>query len=551
MGDCELRPYQQIAINALWYWFRKNNGAVGAPVIVAPTGAGKSWIAAAIARDICKLGTDRSVTILAHRRELLSQNAEKLLTAWPEAPLGIYSASLNRRERGQQITVAGIDTVYDKAELLGPQSLLIIDECHLVQPNDEGKYNRFIRELRQLSPATRIVGLTATPYRLDCGVIARPAGTLFTDIAHQIELLPLIDQGFLCPIISRSGQNKPDLSDVKVADREFVRTDLEKVFLEWSNTPLAIREVELLAIGRRSWLFFCCGLEHAAETVRCLKARGHSAELVAGSTPPAQRDRILADFREGRLKCVVNCETLTTGTDIPGIDVVVLLRGTKSPGLFYQMVGRGLRMAPSKQNCMLLDYGGNLERHGPIDGIRVLSRRGTKPGEEKFELITGAAQMASCPICSAVALASHKKCQDCGAQLVIAKPVPRAPNHATKSSSLPATSAPTEVAVDRVTYSRHTKNKSPDSLKVVYHLAGTGEEIPEWVLFEHFGRGRDDARKWWLKRTRRRESPPPGSVAEALRRANELHDVSKIRIVREGRFWRVTGGSLRKEAVAS
>ena len=190
-----LRPYQQKAIDDLYDWMRKKQGH---PCLVLPTGSGKSHIVAALCKDAIKSWPDTHILMLTHQKELIEQNAEKLRQHWPNAPLGIYSASIGKKEI-DQITFAGIQSVRNKAKLIGHIDLVLIDEAHLVGHKDEGGYRTFLNELEEINPSVRIVGLSATPYRLGHGLITdKPA--IFDALIEPVTITELVDDGYLSPL---------------------------------------------------------------------------------------------------------------------------------------------------------------------------------------------------------------------------------------------------------------------------------------------------------------------------------------------------------------
>jgi DNA repair protein RadD len=168
-----LRAYQQRAIDQLYDWMKNNEGN---PCLVLPTGSGKSHIIAAICKDALQNWPETRILMLTHVKELIEQNAEKLRSLWPGAPMGIYSASIGKRELGEPITFAGIQSVRNKARMIGGVDLIIIDESHFIGHKDEGGYRKLIAELTEINPHLRVIGLTATPYRLGHGLITdKPA----------------------------------------------------------------------------------------------------------------------------------------------------------------------------------------------------------------------------------------------------------------------------------------------------------------------------------------------------------------------------------------
>jgi DNA repair protein RadD len=229
-----------------------------------------------------------------------------------------------------------------------------------------------------------------------------------------------------------------------------------------------------------------------------------------GETPTNQRDALLEQFRCGRLKYLVNVNVLTTGFDAPNIDCVALVRPTMSAGLYYQMVGRGFRLYPSKQNCLVLDFGGNVLRHGPVDQIKVRERDAGRDGP---------APAKECPACHAVIAAGYAHCPDCG----YAFPPPERQKHQAKASEagiLKTQVTTTHYTVHDVFYSVHTKrgagNDAPKTMRVEYKV-GVNEFKSEWVCFEHDGYARHKAVAWWRRRS---HDGVPDTAQEAVDIAN-------------------------------
>ena len=288
----------------------------------------------------------------------------------------------------------------------------------------------------------------------------------------------------------------------------------------------ALDEVEVHCAGRRKWLVFCAGVTHATEVRASLERRGHRAALVTGKTSAAERDATIAAFQRGELRALVNVNVLTTGFDAPDVDAVILMRATRSAGLFYQMVGRGMRPHPSKADCLVLDFGGNVLRHGPVDALTVREpgkKRKRKPARKV------------CPECRTVHAAAVRTCTDCGFVFAVEAEPP--PKHEAVASDLPLLSGDAfEAEVTEVRYRRHTKPGKPPSLRVDYACGLV--TYSEWVCLEHPGfAGRKGAR-WWQ---RRGLTPVPRTVAEALTRVGELDVPHAIHLRREGRFFRVLG----------
>lgn len=525
-----LRPYQQESVDALWRYFSEH---AGNPLLVLPTGAGKSIVQAAFVRSVLEAYPDTRVLCLTHVKELVEQNAAKLEALLPWGLVGVYSAGLNRRELGRAVTVASVQSLVNKLARLDGADLVIIDEAHLVPPKGEGQYRTVLDSLRALNPSVKVIGMSATPYRLKSGWLHKGEGAIFTDIAHEVEIGPLVEAGWLCALRSKSGATEADLSKVATRGGEYVPAEMEAAFDRDELIEKSLDEVEAHASDRAKWLVFCAGVKHAEHVLASLQLRGHRAELVTGATPIPKRDATIARFKAGELRALVNVSVLTTGFDAPDIDAVVMMRATKSAGLYYQMVGRAMRPHPSKADALIMDFGGNVMRHGPVDAITVRAKSGKGPAPQK-----------ACPECQEVCYASARQCPKCGFEFPIEAKDP----HEAKASTAPILgSVPTELVVSSVTYATHRKADRPDSLRVD-HWCGLAR-YSEWVCLEHKGFAQTKAAKWWVRRGG--QLPIPSSVEEALERYEELRTPTSIRVRKEGEFWRIVSATLGEREAAA
>lgn len=225
--DFSLRPYQRQAVEAVYRYLRQRDGN---PAIVLPTGVGKTYVIATICRDAVQRWQGR-VLILAHVKELLEQAAEKLRLVAPHLPFGVYSAGLKRRDLGYPVTVAGIQSVYQKACDIGPVDLVIVDEAHLIPPEGEGMYRTFLADVRKINPHVRVIGLTATPFRMRTGTICSPENIL-NEVCYEISVRELIVQGYLCPLCTKAGSRKPDTARLHVRAGEYVASEVEELMDE-------------------------------------------------------------------------------------------------------------------------------------------------------------------------------------------------------------------------------------------------------------------------------------------------------------------------------
>ncbi len=494
----ELRPYQLAAKRATYDAFRERTDN---PLVVIPTGGGKTPLIASICADA--YGWGERVLILAHVKELLSQAVDKLTSICPEVPYGIYSAGLKSRDVGYPVTIAGIQSVFRKARLLGPMGLVIIDECHLIPPEGEGMYRTFLEEARELNPDLRLLGLTATAFRTGTGPIATPEG-LLNHIAYEIGVRELIVRGFLSPLISKHATFSPEVEGLHVRAGEFVAEEAEAVWTE-DVVQEATAEVLRRAEGRNSVLIFCQGIDHAVRVAMLLPF----SALITGTTPSEDRAETIQRFKTGHIRFLVNVNVLTTGFDAPNTDCVVLLRATASPGLYYQMVGRGFRLAPGKKDCLVLDFGGNIKRHGPVDQIKPRIK-GVGDGPAPIKI---------CPVCQSALRPGVGVCPDCGHVFP-----PRETGHDARPSQDGILSGQTNektLLVQDTYHSIHTKRDAPEgaprTMRVSYSI-GLNEQVSEWVCVEHQGFARAKAEKWWKSRS---TLDCPDTAEEACRLARE------------------------------
>ncbi len=501
----QLRPYQLEAVEAVYRHLRSRDDN---PCVVIPTAGGKTPVIAHICRDAVQLWGGK-VLILAHVRELLEQAADKLRAVAPDLPFGLYSAGLKRRDLGYAITVAGIQSVYERAADIGRVDLVIVDEAHLIPPDGEGMYRTLLTDLLAINPQARVIGFTATPFRMRTGTICSP-NNILNAVCYEVGVRELIVQGYLCPLRTKAGSVKPDTEQLHVRAGEYIAGEVEQLMDDDNLVLSACREIVEHTNDRRSVLIFASGVRHGEHIARILAGR-HRVEcgFVCGDTLPFERDEALRRFRAGELKHLCNVNVLTTGFDATNIDCVAILRPTLSPGLWYQMVGRGFRLHPGKTDCLVLDFGGNALRHGPVDALRI-----AEPGSGTVE-----APAKECPDCHEVIAAGYARCPQCGHEF----PPRQARQHDGQASDAGVLSGqPTraEYGVADVFYAVHTKRGAPPdaprTMRVDYRV-GFNQYVSEWVCFEHTGFPRRKAEQWWCARS---NEPVPETAEEAVKLAD-------------------------------
>ena len=535
-----LRDYQFDAVRAvLWSLATKPEAN---PCAVLPTGAGKSVVLAEVARTAVQEWHGR-VLVVAHVKELLEQNASKIRALCPGVPVGIHSAGLGRRDTDEPIVVAGVQSAVRRLDEFGKFDLVIVDESHLIPPEGEGQYRTLLASLRATNPRLRVAGFTATPFRLDGGLICGE-GKILTEVCYEIGVRALIDGGWLSPLTSRTHDAGAKLDGLHLRGGEFVAEEAAEAMGARGVVLETVRDVAKRTADRKSVLVFCSGVDHAREMAGRLAEFGESAVLT-GETPPSERAEILRRFRgevsrdlfgaetEKPLKYLCNVGVLTTGFDAPNCDCVVLARATMSTGLYVQMVGRGFRKCEGKKDCLVLDFADNILRHGPVDAIDI--RKGTGPRET----------WRRCPKCDAPVPRKAEACPECGAEMPRQERGPRemagGVYGAASGASILADEGFADVAeVKGEFWERHEKRlkkgdaPKPPTVQITYYI-GPNRNYREWLCVEHPPRSfpRNKFESWWKQHAPGAPVPATCEEAVALFEAGWTRAVRQVTVERK------------------
>ncbi len=359
-----------------------------------PTGGGKSTVAVAIILEYVAAG--RPVLVLAHRRELIHQLAQRLLDAGlPEDSVGVLMADDPRRRPAALVQVASIDT-FRLRRLHTPADLIVVDEAHRAVATS-------YRRVSAQYPEAKILGLTATPVRM--------SGRGLGDAFDHLEMGPSIDELILSGYLARPrtwtvpAESLPDLAGVRAERGDYVPGALGKAVTK-SRIVGDIVEHWKLRAGNKQTVVFAVNVAHAKKIARTFRRADVVCEHLDGDTPVKKRDAILARLRSGETRVVTNCGVLTEGWDSPPVKCAVLARPTKSLGLYMQMVGRILRPWQGT-TPIVLDHSGNAVMHGPPQRERSFSL--------DSEAVAGVEpQGRACPECHEVAEAGAAECAGCG-----------------------------------------------------------------------------------------------------------------------------------------
>jgi len=523
-----LREYQQQSIDKLYdHWMSRPECN---PLCVLPTGAGKSVVIAELARllfDTWPEDHPRTV-VLVPSRELAQQNAEKLRSMLPtHISVGFYSASLGRKQAHADVIVATIGSIYKDAHLIGNIRCVVIDEAHLVNPDGEeaGRFRKFLSDLNKYNNF-RVVGFTATPFRGNGIWLTEGDAPLFGGVAHTVKVQDLIDLNFLSPLVRPVDviKTRIDVSGISTSNGDYAIGELSERVAGYLAG--AADDACELAKDRKKWIGFCATVDNAHSLRDLLLARGISTAVVTGDTPKQARADLIAKFRAGELRCLVTVLALATGFDVPDVDCILWLRPTKSPVLYVQGAGRGMRIAPGKTDCLWLDFSDTTERLGPVDAIK---------GRSKRPASGGGAPTATCPECGEQVMpASLLYCPSCGALMR----EPKADKAVEASSAAimqsQIASKIVDYEIDNVTYSRHSKAGKADSVAVRYWM-GPRIVATEWVCLDHGGFAAEKARKWVDKRMVM-DLGIPINTDDLMDCADELQTPSRIKVNHMGDF---------------
>lgn len=527
----ESRWFQEEAeYAALDYLYRTEPG--NNPLIAMPTGTGKGFVIGKMTRNIMQRWPQQRLMMLTHVKELITQNKNKLLDVWPHAPVGIYSAGLKSRDVASPIVFGGVASVVKNIDAFGWRSMLFIDEAHLLNQDDSSMYQKVIAGLRQRNPYLRVLGLTATPYRMRQGMLTDDG--LFTDICYDVTGIEsfnrLIAEGYLAPLIAKPTSVEVDLSGVGMnsARDDYNAHDLEDATEQILHA--AIQEILHYGANRRAWLVFAPGIKTSLEVTALLQSYGIAAACVHSKQKSTINDAHFEAYMRGELRCLVGNNKFTTGFDHPPVDLIAMLRCTLSPGLWVQMLGRGTRPFKGnvyypgpKHNCLVLDFAGNTRRLGPINDPKLPRKPGEGGGEAPVKI---------CPHCGIYNHATARFCggkphpsmEGCGFEFSFEiKYEASAGTEAVLRSDMPIVE---RFNVNHVFYFPHkTRASNKDTIRVQY--ACGLQTFSELLMLEHDGFAGKRARDWWRQRT---GFDPPPTCAEALKYTNHIKQPAAIRV---------------------
>jgi len=511
----KLRPYQREGLDAIWHYFQ--NGNKGNPVLAWPTGTGKSIVPAIFIESVMKLWPTQRFLLVTHVKELIEQNAGVLKEVWPTAPLGIYSAGLKEKNPVMPVVYAGIQSGIKNPSLFGWRDIVFIDEAHLINQDEASMYQTFLTTIKLINPNVKIIGMTATPFRMGQGYITD--GGLFTDIVHDLCSMDnfnrLLAEGYLSALIPRRTKIELDVSNVGMVKGEYIQSQLQHAVDVAEVTFQGLRELVECGHDRRSWLLFASGIEHAEHIAQMLGQFGIDCAAVHSKNTGEFNDKAIRAFKDGSLRSIVNYGKLTTGFNHPAIDLIGMFRPTMSVPLWVQMLGRGTRPADGKPNCLVLDFARNTPRLGPINDPIIPRKKGEGTGDIPIKI---------CDACGTFNHIKVKHCVSCGMEFEFEIKITKVSGSAELiKSDLPIVE---QFDVERAIYLKQEKIGKAPSIKVTY-FCGI-RSFNEWVFPQSLGGlGRHKFHQWWKQR---HETVPPATTDEALNYIAQLRCPKKIKV---------------------
>lgn len=543
----ELRPYQNESIDAILNDIETQQFEL----LQAPTGAGKTVIFASLVEKLLKSFNMR-ILILAHREILIGQTVERMREVWPDVPVSMACASVGEVDLSMPVVVGSVQTLSRRLNELPMFHMVIIDEAHRLQPRGErgsegelvtqdSAYNKILERLLSYLPSLRLLGVTATPFRLGHGYIygdkCKPGVVnWFPALTYQIPMKALMDIGALVPFHGMVADDVAvELSVVKKTGGDFNEKALSQVMSRTIHLDAAVEAYQKHGENRRHAVVFCVDIAHSIALAERFQEAGFNAATIHSNLHADERNRIMADFKHGFINILLNVGILVEGWDCPQANLIMFCRPTLAPALYVQMLGRGLRPAPGKSDCLLIDLAGNYARHGHPDFPTVKIPKGKADdddGMDEYDDLPLPSER-KCDQCKLTVTTRAWVCPECGHILIPQADIPTLrklkADGTISSKDLMAEVAGCEVQEYR---SRAGNDMILCKVHVVPDKSGRLTEIQ---LFPDFsGKGALRWRSWWETTMR---TLPPRSNGEALSREWSLPKYATIR--KDGNYWRI------------
>jgi DNA repair protein RadD len=537
--DYILRPYQEDVLKVIWDAIPTDQFIL----IQAATGAGKTLIFSELIKRLLTQWPNIRIGILAHRRELITQAQDKLLKTWPEAPIGIACTSIsNDIDTDKSIVIGSIQTLSRRTGTTVPFDLVVVDEAHKIPGmNIKSQYKTWIETMIKYNPKIRILGMTATPFRLSQGYIygtaCKPGNiNLFPDLHYRISISDLQKDGYLCGYRAKATTDiSSDLAGVRKTG-DYNVGDLSAVMSKQQHVGSAVAALNEHASDRKHVIVFAVTIAHA-EKLR--EAFGEQATIIHSELNDDARYQALSDFESGKIRIIVNVTILSEGFDSPAVDCIIMCRPTMSPGLFIQMTGRGLRPHPDKTDVLILDLAENCKTHGDPNNPRI-----EIPGRsKKKEILVEEKKVKTCPNCSEIVEPRATECEICGWTFIQERndPVVLTDYRFEKVKSVSMIAE-----ISEAIFSTYVSKAGNIMIKIALECWQPGNTFPHHI--NHFMMLGDDNHPYGISRSRAAWRKltgiePPCSAKEGMLRQNEFLSAigthGWVEMVQDGNFLKI------------
>lgn len=504
-------------------------------IAAAPGGTGKSFVMAKLIKKLVIKWPGTRVMQLAQDAKLLDQNCAELLGLWPEAPVGIYSAGLKQRDTREPIIFAGIQSCAKRAQEFGKIHIVIVDECDQISHKDETLYQKFIKALKDVNPNLRVIGLTATPYRLGMGCLTNLPlwDKIVIDLTKTERFNWFIEHSFLSPLVTKRACREMDITNLSMKGGEFDEKEMQELADTDELNKAVVEECIRYGQDRKHWLVFSSGVKHGHRLAKLFNSKGVTAVMLSGEDTMKHREEQETLFREGKVRCLVNCGLYGRGWNMVGIDLIAWARATQSVALWVQGCVRGTRKAPGKGSCVVLDFAGNTRRLGPVNDPVIPAPR------RKGDAVKGEAPVKECPECHSYLHTRIMVCPDCGYQFPPPKTITKKAATDEILKNVKKEPQIEEFHIRSIRYKAKVGKSGNPYLEVTYGVLT--ERFREFLFVENDNQWvRNQFGKWWFYRGG--ESPVPSTTQEALDRAHtELKIPTLIRVDVNQKWPKVVG----------
>lgn len=469
-----LRDYQQTAVDTIWGALHKNDAAL----CVASTGSGKTECFIEIVRRALEKKPDAKFCILVQKINLAEQTIERFKKVI--GSVSVYSASIDR-DLSKSVIIATIQSI-SKVKVPG-LNCVIIDECHNADL-ERGRYADFLKINNHSK--LKLIGFTATPYTSRGYIYG--SDKIFKQVDFNITLPDLISRGYLVRPIAKRVDHQHDTSKLRIRAGEFRQEDVDKLTSNLKILNEQIQDAIPRLAERRSAVWACASIKHCEDVTESLKSIGEKAVALHSNMTKDERANAQFAFENGLAKHLVFVSIVSEGYDHPPIDAIVIMRPIRSPTLYVQTCGRGLRLSKDKLNCLILDYGRVVETLGPLDKPMISATGRSSKNEAP-------APMKFCPACLSYIPVAAMTCPDCNHEFE--RPKPRLESRSSGLDLL--SSAPKKITVDitGVKLSQHLSKNGNQCLKIEYITTDFSQySIPEYFVFS----GNDFAYKKMVRR---------------------------------------------------